>query len=336
VRSARLDEERLIAALRELFRRRGSGLEEGIGDDAAVIGIRGERLLLTKDLLVEGVDFRRAWQPPRLLGRKSLNVNLSDIAAMGGRPLYALLGLALPKKIEKRWVLEFLRGFRSAAEEHGVLLAGGDLSRAPRVMISVTVMGRAERPVLRRGAAPGDFLFVSGTLGDAAGGLRLLGRRGVPAAARRARGLPRRKSPGTAGRLVRAFFDPRPRLDLGRELARRRLASAMIDLSDGLSVDLSRICRASGAGAEIWADCIPLSDALKAAFPSALDLALHGGEDFELLFSVRPSRLEELRRLGRRFPLHPVGRLVRGRDVVLLGRGGRRTPLPVRGWDHFQ
>ncbi len=322
---AGLEETGLIRVLRRSFPRRGRGLELGIGDDAAVVRLGGGRLLLTKDLLVEDVDFRRAWQPPRLLGRKSLNVNLSDIAAMGGRPVYALLGLALPKDLKRRWIEGFLRGFRSAASEHGVLLIGGDLSGASRIMISVTVVGRADRVVTRRGAAAGDFLFVSGTLGDAAGGLRILRRN------RRALPIPPKRS-----LLVQSFLDPQPRLELGRELVRRGLASAMIDLSDGLSVDLGHICRESRVGAEVWEDSLPLSAGLKKQFPSPLKLALHGGEDFELLFSVRPARLKELVRLGRRFPLYPVGRVVRGRTVSLIRRGGRRIPLPARGWKHFR
>jgi thiamine-monophosphate kinase len=320
----RLDEAQLIAAIRGKFRWRSRGLELGIGDDAAVLRAGGRRLLLTKDLLVEGVDFIRAWQPPRLLGRKSLNVNLSDIAAMGGRPLIALLGLALPRNLGNPWVSGFLEGFRSAAAEHGVGLAGGDLSRAARIMVSVTVAGSVKHPVLRRGASPGDFLFVSGTLGDAAGGLRMLKKNpGLAAGAR----------PGS--RLVGSFLDPVPRLSLGRALAERRLASAMIDLSDGLSADLGHLCRESRVGAEVWEDCLPLSDELKARFPSAANLALHGGEDFELLFSIPPSRLNELVRFSRRFPLFPVGRVVRGASLTLVRRGGRRTGLEARGWRHF-
>jgi len=331
---ARLDERKLIAVIRGRFAPRGRAVEEGIGDDAAVLRFGGGRLLLTKDLLVEGVDFRRSWQPPRFLGRKSLNVNLSDIAAMGGRPLYALLGLALPKNLERRWIEEFLRGFREAAEEHVVLLVGGDLSSAPRVMISVTVAGRADKPVLRRGAAPGDFLFVSGTLGDAAGGLRLLRRKAGPCLAAVA-GIPEKEFGRPGVRLVKAFLDPQPRLELGLELSRRGLASAMIDLSDGLSVDLGHLCRESRVGAEVWSSSLPLSSELRMLFPSPLSLALHGGEDFELLFSARPSRLKELLRLSRRHPLYPVGRVVRGGEITLLGRGGRRSRLPERGWRHF-
>ncbi|MBN2199025.1 MAG: thiamine-phosphate kinase [Candidatus Aminicenantes bacterium] len=330
----RLDEPELIALLRGRFLRRGRGLELGIGDDAAVIRFGGERLLLAKDLLVEGVDFRRAWQPPRFLGRKSLNVNLSDIAAMGGRPLYALLGLALPKNLEGPWVEDVLRGFGEAAEEHGVLLVGGDLSRADRVMISVTIAGRAEKPVLRTGAKPGDFLFVSGTLGDAAGGLRLLKRKNETIL-KDADGAPAGKSRRPGIRLVEAFLDPQPRVALGLELARRGLASAMIDLSDGLSVDLGHLCRESRVGAEVWASSLPLSSELRMLFPAPLNLALHGGEDFELLFSARPAGVKELLRLSRRHPLYPVGRVVRGEEIILIGCRGRRSRLPERGWRHF-
>jgi thiamine-monophosphate kinase len=323
----RLGEPELVEAIGRDFGRKGKGLELGIGDDAAVLGFgsrKGERLLLTTDLLVEDVDFRRSIHPPFLLGRKSLSVNLSDIAAMGGRPRFALLGLALPRRSSPEWVNAFFRGFRSVVQEAGLLLIGGDLSAASKIVISVTVVGAARQVVRRGGARPGDYLFVSGSLGDAAAGRRLLEKKGRSDPARR------------AGRLERAFLDPRPPLELGRQLARQGLASAMIDLSDGLSVDVRHICRESRVGAEVWAESIPLSKDIRKYFSSALPLALHGGEDFELLFSVPQNRLKSLLRLGRRHPLYPIGRITRGREAVLVGPGGRRSPLPARGWQHFK
>jgi thiamine-monophosphate kinase len=176
-----LDEGELVEAIRRDFGRKGKGLELGIGDDAAVLrsgSRKGERLLLTTDLLVEDVDFRRSIHPPFLLGRKSLSVNLSDIAAMGGRPRFALLGLALPRRSSPEWVNEFFRGFRSVGREAGLALIGGDLSGAEKIVISVTVMGAARHVVTRGGARPGDYLFVSGPLGDAAAGRRLLEKKG--------------------------------------------------------------------------------------------------------------------------------------------------------------
>ena len=318
-----LGERRLIRALRRFFPARPPGVVLGVGDDAAVV--RGPRnLILTHDLLVEDVDFRRALHPPRLLGRKALNVNLSDIAAMGGRPLHAVLGLALPGRTKREWLQRFLAGFREATREAGVALVGGDMSAAARAVISVTVTGQAAVFVPRGGARPGDRVFVSGTLGDAAMGLRLLER-----SAKTGRSRPAR-------RLVRAFLDPSPRLDLGFLLARRRLASAMIDISDGLAVDLSHICEESRTGAEIDLAKIPVSEELRRASGRPLGLALYGGEDFELLFAVRPRNLARLRLLAKRFDITEVGRIISGRKIWAVGRDGKKRPLAIRGYEHFK
>ncbi len=341
----RLAEAEMVEAIRRDFGRKGKGLELGIGDDAAVLrpgAAKGKRLLLTTDLLVEDVDFRRAAHPPFLLGRKSLNVNLSDIASMGGRPRWALLGLALPRRLDTAWVDEFFRGFRSACREEEVSLIGGDLSGADKITISVMVVGEARSVVTRRGARPGDFLFVSGPLGDAAAGLRLLEKGARPRSSKHVSTdsagsgpKPEKRSGRAVEHLLLAFLNPKPKTALGRELARRRLASAMIDLSDGLSVDLRHICQESRVGAEVWGECLPLSREVKELFPSPTPLALHGGEDFELLFSVPRSRLKALQRLGRSHPLYPIGRIVRGEAVMLISPRGRKSALPSRGWQHF-
>ena len=295
----------------------------GIGDDTAVV--RGPaNLLLTKDLLVEDYDFRAALHPPRLLGRKALNVNLSDIAAMGGRPLHALVGLAVPGETDRKWLLAFLGGFREAARAAGVSLVGGDISAARKIMISVTVTGETETFVRRSGARPGDLIFVSGTLGDAAAGLRILEKDGRPGKVR------------AAGRLLGRFLDPEPRLELGALLARRKLASAMIDVSDGLSVDLAHICEESGAGAEIDPARVPLSAALRRFSKDPLTLALDGGEDFELLFTVRPRNAARLRALAERFEITEIGRITAGKRILAVDSAGRKKPLKIRGYEHFK
>lgn len=318
-----LGERRVISKIRRLSSGKQSGVILGIGDDAAVV--RGPKnLLITKDLLVEDVDFRRALHPPRLLGRKSLNVNLSDIAAMGGRPLHAVLGLALPGDTDVRWLNAFLAGFREASREAGVALAGGDISRARDIMISVTVTGEAGFFVPRSGARPGDCLFVSGTLGDAAEGLRLL-EKGVRPGKDRA-----------AGRLLKAFLDPVPRLELGSFLARRKLASAMIDVSDGLSVDLAHLCEESGVGTEVDLARIPISEELRRSSKRPLDLALNGGEDFELLFTVRPQNVPRLLRLARRFEITAIGRITAGKTILAVHPAGKKKLLPIRGYEHFK
>jgi len=322
MRLRHLGERRVISRIRRAFGEARADILLGIGDDAALV--RGPaRLLLTTDILVEDEDFRLADHPPRLLGRKALNVNLSDIAAMGGRPLHALVGMALPGDVDESWLRQFMAGFRSAAREAGVALVGGDLSQAGKIMISVTVTGEARYPVQRGGARPGDAVFVSGTLGDAAGGLRLLEKGGI-------RGVVKPVRP-----LVRAFLDPAPRLKLGALLAGRKLASAMIDLSDGLSVDLAHICEESGVGAEIEAARVPISEALIRFARDPLDMALNGGEDFELLFTVRPAKLAAVEAQARRYRLTRIGRITPGRKIRLITPDGKIKPLRARGFEHF-
>jgi thiamine-monophosphate kinase len=322
MRLKHLGERAVIERIRRAFGEKRADVLLGIGDDAALV--RGPaRLLLTTDILVEDVDFLLADHPPRLLGRKALNVNLSDIAAMGGRPRHALVGLALPGDIEAAWLRQFTAGLRSAALEAGVALVGGDLSQAAKVVIAVTVTGEARTPVRRDGARPGDAVFVSGTLGDAAGGLRLIEKGG-------SRGVAKPVRP-----LVAAFLDPAPRLKLGALLAGRKLASAMIDLSDGLSVDLAHICEASGVGAEVEAGRVPISPALECFARDPLALALDGGEDYELLFAVRPARLAAVEALASKHRLTRIGRITSGRRIYLVDARGKRKPLRAGGFEHF-
>jgi thiamine-monophosphate kinase len=323
MRLKELGERRVISRIRRAFSEPRTDILIGIGDDAALVKTPGS-LLLTTDILVEDEDFRRAVHPPRLLGRKALNVNLSDIAAMGGRPLHALVGMAIPGDLEESWLRKFMAGFRSAAREAKVALVGGDLSRADQVMISVTVTGEAMSPVTRSGARPGDWIFVSGTLGDAAQGFRLVEEGGLKAKGRGVRPL------------IRAFLDPVPRLELGALLAQRKLASAMIDISDGLSVDLAHICEESGVGAEIDASRVPISPALRRFSKDPLARALNGGEDFELLFSVRPAKLATVRKLSSRFKLTMIGRVTAGKRIFLTTPDKKKTPLRAGGFEHFR
>lgn len=322
MRLKHLGERRVISRIRRAFGGRRAGVHIGIGDDAALVRTPGS-LLLTTDILIEDEDFRLADHPPRLLGRKALNVNLSDIAAMGGRPRYALVGLAVPGRTDESWFRRFMAGFRDAARAAGVALVGGDMSQAEKVMISVTVAGMAKNPVTRAGARPGDAVFVSGTLGDAAAGLRLLDKGGI-------RGVVREVRP-----LLKAFLDPTPRLELGALLARRKLASAMIDISDGLSVDLAHICRESRVGAEVTASRIPISAALGHFARDPLLLAVDGGEDFELLFTVRPANVAAVERLAAKHRLTRIGRVTAGRAVRLVGPGKKKRPLRAGGFEHF-
>jgi len=318
-----LRERELVAAIRRDFGRSGPGLRLGIGDDAAIVRPGRSELLLTTDLLIEDVHFTTAIQPPFLLGRKSLNVNVSDIAAMGGRPRFALLGLGLKAGLRRDWVEAWFAGFREAAAEAGVVLVGGDISAAKKICISVTLTGEAKRSVRRSGARPGDFLFVSGPLGRAAAGLELL-----------KRGLRPGRDPKAAP-LLRAFLDPVPRVRLGRELARKRLASAMIDTSDGLSVDLLHLCEESRCGADIDLEALPVTPELRSAARRPEELVLHGGEDYQLLFAVPPGRLAAVLKMKKRQGLFRLGVFRTGRGLTLVSAGGKRRPLEPRGFEHF-
>jgi thiamine-monophosphate kinase len=318
-----LRERELVAAIRRDFPRMGRGMVLGIGDDAAVIRTGRGELLLTTDLLIEDVHFTTSIQPAFLLGRKSVNVNVSDIAAMGGRPRFALLGLGLKPGLAAKWVEEFFAGIKSAADAAGVALIGGDISGSKKICISVTLVGDAKRSVRRSGARPGDSIFVSGSLGQAAAGLRLLKKRF------------RLGRDPRADTLLKAFLDPVPRVGLGRELAGNKLASAMIDTSDGLSVDLLHLCEESRCGAEVELEALPMSPELRSLEREPEACALHGGEDYQLLFAVPPRRLPEVLRLRKRHNLSRIGKFKRGKGIVVVDGRGQRLPLESRGFEHL-
>ncbi len=320
----RLTELDLIAAIRRDFAGGGKDVTVGIGDDAAVIPAGREPFVLTTDLLVEGTHFLRAIQPPFYLGRKSLNINISDVAAMGSRPRFALLGLGLPPRMPRAWVEEFFAGMRRAARDSGVKLIGGDLSRSEKILISLTIIGQGKRYIRRNGGRPGQALFISGFPGRARAGFELL-RSGVRFGRDR-----------EADTLIRAFLDPVPQVELGLALARRRAASAMIDTSDGLSVDVRNLCRESGVGAEVEVEAIPVAEELGRRRKAPLQDALYGGEDYGLLFAVPAAKLPAVERLRKRFALTRIGRLTRGSKVLLVYPSGRRTLFSPRGFRHFR
>jgi thiamine-monophosphate kinase len=272
--------------------------------------------LVTTDLFLEGIHFWREWQPAASVGYKVLARGLSDIAAMGGIPRFAFLSLGLPRGIELGWVDEFFRGFFRLAAKTGVVLAGGDTGASPSgVLADIMVMGEVPRgtAVLRSGARPGDTVWVSGKLGGAARALALLRKGGKIS--------PRQTA-------LQPLFYPRPRLEIGRQLRERGLASAMMDLSDGLSIDLARLCKASGVGARIDEASVPRH----ASTP--LDMALHGGEDFELLFTVPRAKLSGVPRQLCGVPLSQIGEITKGKDLRLV-KGKSERSLPIRGFEHF-
>jgi thiamine-monophosphate kinase len=306
----------------------GPGLRVGIGDDAAVIRPRaGVEWVLTTDAFLENVHFLPPMHAPEVVGYKALARATSDLAAMGARPRYFLLSLALPPSCTGKWFDRFLKGMSRAARSFGLVLAGGDTTRNPEAAINLTVIGEvvAGRTVLRSGARPGDRICVSGTLGEAELGLRLL-HQGLPA---------RRKWRG----LLQKHLHPEPRLALGAWLARNGKATAMIDTSDGLSTDLAHLCEASGVGAKVWAAKIP-----KVALPSDLQklgldplhLALDGGEDYELLFTVPRRQARQLPRAVRGVPIAIIGEVTRSKRILLMDDAGRTKTLRAQGWDPFR
>ncbi|HEY0006780.1 MAG TPA: thiamine-phosphate kinase [Pyrinomonadaceae bacterium] len=316
-----------------------STLLSGIGDDAAVIRQKsGRELVITTDLLVEEIDFLLERITPRLLGRRALTVSLSDVAAMGARPRWSLLSIGLPRAVwDSPFLEEFYEGYFALAERHGVTLIGGDTSRTPRrvvvdsILLGETLRGRA---VLRSGARPGDHLFVTGTLGGSAAGLALLKR----GAQLRPQGAGSSRLMRASEQLVRRHLAPEARVEWGALLGEERLASAMIDLSDGLSSDLAHLCRESGVGASVEAARIPLDPLINQLFLRGLDplrLALDGGEDFELLFSVSPRQLRRLPQTVCGIPATYIGDVTNRAGRVMLREGARERLLRAAGFSHF-
>jgi thiamine-monophosphate kinase len=299
----------------------------GVGDDAALLQPRpSHQLILTCDWFLEGSHFLRDKHPADSIGWKCLARAVSDVAAMGGEPQYFLLSLALPETHTGKWLDGFLKGLRRATRRLRCQLAGGDTTRSNKILINITVVGeaRAGRAVLRSGAKPGDLLFVSGRLGEADLGLRSL---------RSGRAAGQRNS-----LWVKKHLYPEPRLALGQWLAAKRLATAMMDLSDGLSTDVSRLCAASQVGARIAIDKVPKAQAILRKGRTSISLtemALHGGDDYELLFTVRPNLAARVPTSFRGLPLSCIGEITRERKLLLVGPEGLEEKLVAGGWDPF-
>ena len=333
-------ESRLIErVVRKLPSQIAGGLRIGIGDDAAVLRPRaGADWVLTTDAFLENVHFLLRVHPPEAVGYKALARATSDLAAMGARPRFFLLSLALPPSCTGKWFDRFLDGMARAARSFGLVLAGGDTTRNPLAAINLTVIGEVVpgQAVLRSGARPGDSICVSGTLGEAELGLRLLQRGGhkFPAGSKWSP-HPRKNLKS----LLQKHLYPEPRLALGEWLAKNGTATAMIDTSDGFSTDLAHLCEASGVGARVWSSRIP-----KVVVPSNLQrldldplrLALDGGEDYELLFTAPRRLARRLPKAIRGVPITIIGEITRGRRVLLIDDAGRVKALPTRGWDPFR
>jgi thiamine-monophosphate kinase len=285
----------------------------------------GKEWVVTTDAFLENVHFMQGIHPAEAVGYKALARAASDIAAMGARARYFFL--TLPDACTGAWLGGFLKGMGRAARRFGLTLAGGDTTKYPLFTASLTVMGEIQRGrgILRSGARPGDLLCVSGRLGEAELGLRLALRK-----------LHKRKS--WASQLKKHFF-PEPRLAVGEWLAARRWATSMIDVSDGLSTDLEHLCKASRVGAVVWAPKIPVVKIPKEFQRLGLDplhLALDGGEDYELLFTVPKKFSGRLPRKIEGVPVTIIGEITRGKKVVLIGPDGKSDLLQPRGWDPFR
>ena len=294
---------------------------EGIGDDCSVLSVGGgESLVFTADLLTEGVHFLRTATSPRELGRKSLAVNLSDVASMGARPVATLLSLSLPDDATGTWAEEFMQGYRELSQEFGVTLAGGDTTRsAAGITINVTAIGRAADTHIKRrsGARPGDVIFTAGALGASGTGLRdiLAGRYDTPAAA--------------------VHRNPRPQVAEGVWLGQRHEVHAMMDISDGLSSELLHICSQSDTGCRVYEERIPI-DYQTAVMAEELNMnvttcALNGGEDYELLFTVP---LTEHERVSAIEGIKVIGHITKPElGCALITRDGQEFELKAQGWN---
>jgi thiamine-monophosphate kinase len=327
-----ITEKTLIARVRRLVRARtkiktDTAIQTGIGDDCAVLRLPPRRgkptdTLVTTDFTLEGIHFRREWHSPESVGHRCLARGLSDIAAMGGKPVAVFLSLALPRDLPQSWIDRFTRSLLSLAEKYSVTLAGGDTAESPNgILADIIVIGAAPKgkSVLRSGAWPGDRIYVSGELGGSA------------AAVWQMRKRPKVKL--NPRDYLRHFF-PEPRIELGRILREKALASAMIDTSDGLSTDLAHLCEESGVGAELCAEALPRARVGKPPREVDLQFALHGGEDYELLFTAPAGKHIPTRMGG--IPITHIGHITRGRKILVRDRSGVGCELEPLGWEHFR
>jgi thiamine-monophosphate kinase len=322
----------------------GPGVVVGVGDDAAAVET-GSLTLVTTDSLVEGVHFRREWSPPRLLGRKALTVNLSDVAAMAGIPRHATISLCLPPDVTLRFVDGLYDGLLERAAESGVNLVGGNVSSSwAEIVIDVTLLGQGDRLLLRSGAVAGDLAVVTGRLGAAAAGLRLLsqGARLDGDGLLTTTGVWTSSSSEAVSRCLKAFLDPAPPLAFARALAEQDIVHAAMDLSDGLSGDLLEMCQASDASAWVDPSAVPIDPQAaglqRAQGGDVLSMALHGGEDYQFLLAVPPGRLEAVKDLAIVWdmPLTVVGEFGEGPPALALKAPGGLLPLTPQSHDHFR
>jgi len=317
-----LSERKLIERIARASRTQdGSKLiATGIGDDCAVLRVpEGHEMLVTTDFSLEGVHFRREWHPADTVGHRCLTRGLSDIASMGGEPLAAFLSLALPADLPQRWADQFVKGMLALARRFGVTLAGGDTAQSPAgVLADITVVGSvpAGQAILRSGARPGDSIFVTGELGAPAALLEQMV------------ATPERKFRPSA---FPAHFYPEPRIAVARQLRTKNVATAMIDISDGLSTDLRHICESSGVGATIIERALPIASLGRHEVERRH--ALHGGDEYQLLFTAAPARRVAKEIAG--VLITRIGYINEGSEIVIEHENGYTTELETGGWEHF-
>lgn len=329
-----MNEREIITSITRCAPTTGPGLIKSIGDDCAVLEKDAHTAwVTTMDTLVENVHFNPDWHPPRQLGRKSVSVNVSDVAAMGARPLFLLLSLGMPRSFDQQWFSDFSQGIAAGCKDYGCVLIGGDTVSSPEgLAITVTVIGEAPKQQVkyRHTAQPGDWIWVSGHLGNAAAGLEL---------------FKQGRKNSAFQTLFDAHLNPEARTALGAELGTMESVHSMMDLSDGMATDLAHICDSSGVQGEIEADRLPLLPALHQAAnllqQPAIPLALTGGEDYELLFTAHPKSAPQLTQMSRAHSLRlsRVGTIREGNGVVLRQThpDGTTTSKPITyaGFDHF-
>lgn len=333
--SGRRGEIALLGEIRARASRTSSeGLRLGIGDDCALLRLRAnEELAVTTDLSIAGRHFRLDWHPPEVVGHRTLARGLSDLAAMGARPVAAFVSVGLPKELVQRangrspWIHRFFDGLLALAESYGTPLAGGDLAESSVAVADIVLVGAVPRgeALLRSGARPGDLLYVTGSIGGAAAGLARLGELAAAGSGRQLPRIPKKAEP-----LLSAHLYPQPRIRQATWLRQKGMATAALDLSDGLSTDLSHLCEESAVAAVVDAAALPIHPA------ATLAQALHGGEDYELLFTAAPSARIPHAIAG--VSITRIGRIVRpraGKPRISLVTAQGVEALEAQGWEHF-
>ncbi len=301
-----------------------------IGDDCAVLPKDSETdLVITTDLLVEDIDFRLDWAKPEFIGHKSLAVSLSDVAAMGAKPIWSMVSIGVPERIWKTdFIDKFYAGYMNLAKQFGVELIGGDVSKTPdKIVIDSIAAGEVKKgkAILRSGVKVGDLIFVTGNLGGAAAGLKLLENG-------------EKFDDSKFQNLLLRQLAPNPQTDIGQILGEKNLATAMIDLSDGISSDLAHLCHASKTGTKIFAEKIPVESQIsdfKFQIEDEISFALNGGEDFELLFTVNPKKKIQLEKELKNLQISCIGEITANKEIIELITDGKSQILEPKGFRHF-